>query len=285
MVRFTGGLLLLVLVLSIVAAPIRAEPAPPQIKLSSCVVMATGEGFLSSIAADMRVRFENRSGDTLKTIVWRANTPVGTIDFTDRGTFSPNVSIYRVATHRGRNAIVHRFTLNRIAFDLMGPGLCSVIETINAAGETWKAPGIAPAAIDVPPVPQDWYPPVPATYDNPAHNPVGIMSCQFNLGGGRAWGYIRFRNLSPRTIDRITFRVFFGEAGLDFVNHGSFAPGATVRAGDMTRKDLPPNTYQEYTTLERPETCLAVNAQFADGTLWQNPNAGPTEPPFPVGVP
>ena len=285
MVRVAAGILLLATLLCNAAVPICAEPSPPRIRLSSCVVSASGEGNLDAMAADLRVRFENESTETLKTIVWRAQTPVGTIDFTSNGTFSPQVSVYRVARHRGPASHLSIFVINRTAFDIMGPGVCSVIQTVNAAGEVWQAPGIAPPAIEVPPVPSESAAPVPPSFDNPQHNPIGIISCQFNIGLHRAAGYVRFRNLSSQKIDRITFRAYFGEAGLDFVLQGAFSPGVVVRAGDMTRRELPPNAYQEYVTLETPTSCVAVSAHYADGTLWENPSVPAAEPPFPVGVP
>jgi hypothetical protein len=96
---------------------------------------------------------------------------------------------------------------------------------------------------------------------------------------------VRFRNLSPRPIDSITFRGLFGEAGIDVVKQGMFSTGTFVNTGDMIRRDLPANAYQEYESLDSPTSCVAVSAHYVDGSVWQNPSVSPTEPPFPVGVP
>jgi hypothetical protein len=280
MARLIAGLLILATALLSAAIPLRAETSPPRIRLQSCVVRAVGEGNIESIAALMQVRFMNESAQTLKRIVWRSQTPTGTIDIADTGTFSPGVSIYRHPIYKGK-----AWKVSRNAFQMMGPGLCTVIQTEGADGAIWKATGIAPAAIDIPPSPPDSATPVPPAFDNPEHNPIGIISCRFSLYWGRSHGTVRFRNLSPRPIDSITFRGLFGEAGIDVVKQGMFSTGAFVNSGDMIRRDLPANAYQEYESLDSPTSCVAVSAHYVDGSVWQNPSVSPTEPPFPVGVP
>jgi hypothetical protein len=281
MIRIGAMLMVFAAVLLSAATPLSAETSSSKIRLQSCVLDAFGEGNIDSIAAMLKVRFVNESERTLKRIVWRSQTPAGTIDFADSGTFSPGISVYRHPIYKGKASKSGRFALQ-----LMGPGVCTVIQTEAADGEVWKASGIAAAAIDVPSPPPDSATPVPATFDNPEHNPIGIISCRFSLYWGRGvHGTVRFRNLSPRPIDSITFRGLFGEAGIDVVKHGIFTPGAFVNSGDMIRHELPANVYQEYETLDSPASCVAVSVHYVDGTVWQNPSVSPVEPPFPAGLP
>lgn len=281
MIGIGATLVVFAAVLLSAATSLSAETAPSKLRLQSCVLLAAGEGHIDSIAAMLKVRFVNESGQTLKRIVWRSQTPAGTVDIADSGTFSPGVSVYRQPIYKGK-----AWKAGPFALEIMGPGVCTVIHTEAADGAVWNASGIAPAAIDIPSPPPDSATPVPATFDNPERNPIGIISCRFSLYWGRgAHGTVRFRNLSPRPIDSITFRGLFGDAGIDVVKHGIFTPGAFVNSGDMIRHELPANVYQEYETLDSPASCVAVSAHYVDGTLWQNPSVSPTEPPFPAGVP
>lgn len=117
MARPIAGLLVLATALLSAAIPLRAETSPPRIRLQSCVVAAAGEGNIESIAAQMRVRFVNDSLQTLKRIVWRSQTPTGTIDFADAGTFSPGVSIYRHPVYKGKAS-----KFSRPVQPVLGPG-------------------------------------------------------------------------------------------------------------------------------------------------------------------
>ena len=281
MIRIGAMFMVFVAVVLSATTPLRAETSPSKIRLQSCVLLAAGEGNLDSIAAVMKVRFVNESAQTLKRIVWRSHTPAGTIDIADSGTFSPGISVYRHPFYKGKT-----WKTGRFALEIMGPGVCTVIETETADGEIWKATGIAAASIDIPSPPPDSATPVPATFDNPEHNPIGIISCRFSLYWARgAHGTVRFRNLSSRPIDTITFRGLFGAAGIDVVKHGIFTPGTFVNSGDIVRHELPANVYQEYETLDSPASCVAVSAHYVDGTVWQNPSVSPEEPPFPAGFP
>jgi hypothetical protein len=275
-------LALFAMLLTAGAPALRAQTATPQLRVTSCEVVVAGYGGQESTGAQMLVRFENISPDTLKTIVWRAKTPAGTIDFTDRGTFSPRVSIYRRPQQLGAKFHLDPFARPHLSLDVMGPGVCSPIQTVTAAGDVWKASGAEPAAIHVPAVPSDSDVTVPATFENPEHNPVGIISCQYTIVRGHAYGSVRFRNLSPQTIDSITFRAFYGQAGIDFTYNGRFSPNVLIKSGDMSRRDLPANAPDEYVTLDSPSSCVALNARYSDGTLWQNPSVAATAPPFPV---
>jgi hypothetical protein len=269
------------------ARPSLAEANAPRIRQESCVVVFVGSGTISdNVAVGLRVRWTIESPQTLKTIVWRTTTEFGTADFTANGTFSPNVSIYRSLVVKGERYHVPFNTALRQALDEMGPGLCSVVRTVNADGEVWNAPNTPPAAFDVPTPTPATAEPTPSAYDNPDHNPIGIVSCSFTLQfRGQSWGYVRFKNLSPRTIDSVTFRApFRGGAALDYVADGTFSPGPTIRV-DLRRGDLPPRTYQEYVQPDAPSSCVAVRAHFADGESWMNPKLPAEPPPFPDHVP
>jgi hypothetical protein len=107
---------------------------------------------------------------------------------------------------------------------------------------------------------------------------------------------VRFRNLSSQPIDRVVFRAPYLSGGFDFVDGGSFAPGVLIRsdfqyvfgqrAVGRLNRELPVATPVDYLSSdEDPSNCMTVSAHFADGTMWQNPDAGPTEPPLPTAPP
>ena len=265
------------------ARPSLGDAAAPRIRLQSCLVLFAGSGTIrDNVAASLRARWTIESPQTLKTIVWRTTTEFGTTDFTANGTFSPNVSIYRALDIKGENFHIPLDKLSLHAAEEMGPGVCSVVRTVNAAGEVWEAPNTPPPAFNVPAPTPATADPIPSTYDNADHDPIGIVSCSFTLQfRGQSWGYVRYKNLSSRTIDSVTFRAnFAGGAALDYVNSGRFSPGVTIRA-DIRRGDLPAHTYREYVQPDAPSSCVAVRAHFADGETWLNPRLPAEPPPFP----
>jgi hypothetical protein len=282
MIRVYVAFTLFLAVLANSCLTLDAQTAAPPVRVTSCFVMAIGRGDAESLGSQMRVRFENQTDATYETMVWRATTPAGTIDFTDHGTFSPRVSIARDLEIRGSKLKFNMWSRIYPSFELMGPGVCALVQTVSKTGETWVDRAVAPAAIHIPDIPAESAPSVPTTFDNPLHDPIGIISCQFSIVLARAFGYVRFVNLSPQPIDQITFRAFFGAGAIDFVQRGTFAPNVRVRPGDMSRRDLPPHTFREYVTLESPTSCVAVNARYADKTVWQNPQADVLEPTFPA---
>ena len=276
--RAATGLLAAVAPFLTAAGAPAAQPAAPQIHVVSCKVLVAGHGDLDATATRIDVRFEVRSLP-LREITWRAATPAGTVNVTAFGTFSPGVSIYRGIERRGRDyGKFPRFA----SLETMGPGTCSVVRTVAADGTTWNAQDASSQTLRVPDVPGPRATPVPASLDNPLRDPVGIVSCQFTMEATRAFGYVRFRNLAATTIDRVTFRAFFGSGAVDFELNGRFSPGVTVRAADLTRHDLPPNAFQEYLTLDAPTSCVAVAAHYVDGDQWLNSSVSAAPPPFPV---
>lgn len=83
--------------------PLRAEAQRSTISIhvSSCLVVAFGHGPQSSTLAGTIVEFEKDGDRALRQIVWRANTPAGTLDLVDAGRFSPRVRIRRSLEQRG----------------------------------------------------------------------------------------------------------------------------------------------------------------------------------------
>jgi hypothetical protein len=262
------------------ALSVRAQIQPPPIRVTSCHVNVAGHGDSTTVASQMLVRFVNTSSQTLRSVTWRASTQAGTIDFRDTGTFSPGVNIYRRPVYMGTN--FHRPPLRdrRLSLEATGPGTCEPIKTVAADGAVWHAAVSAPQIL-VPNVPSDGAASVPATFDNASHDPIGIVSCQFAIVRGRAFGHVHFRNLSKNIITSVRFRAFYGPAGLNFDKDGTFSPGVLIDSGTMSRRDLPQNAFDEYVTLEAPQSCTTVSATYQDGTVWQNPAVSPTEPSFP----
>ena len=108
---------------------------------------------------------------------------------------------------------------------------------------------------------------------------------------------VRFLNLSSVTIDRVVFRASYLNGGIDFVDAGRFSPHTLISVpatrnylgqptiGQLIR-DLPATTSFDYYDLDDdPRNCATVRVHFADGTVWQNPDIGPTEPPLPTAPP
>lgn len=255
-----------------------AQTSAPALRVISCLVVLGGHGDSNSIAGEMMVRFVNGTSETFRSITWRADTPAGTLDFSDAGTFSPGVSIYRRLTYWGA---AFRGPRNRPALEVSDPGSCVPIKIITTDGTAWQLPGTSAPAIHIPNVPTDSAVSVPATLHNPSHDPIGIVSCQFAIVRGRAFGHVRFRNLSNHILDSVRFRAFFGAAGIDFYRAGTFSPGVLIDTGDMRRTDLPPNAFDEYLTLDSPDSCTAVTATYSDGATWRNVTVSAAEPRFP----
>ena len=173
-----------------VAADQRADNAP--IKIESCYAIAFGHGDERSTLSGIDVRFKNMTNTTLHEIVWRASTPAGTVDLTATGVFSPGASIRKELERRGSgfHGPMHS------TMEVVGPGVCTAMEFRDANGNVTNEPAPAPVPFYVPPVPADNATPVPASIDSPSGDAVGVVSCAFSIVRGRAYGHVRFRNLS-----------------------------------------------------------------------------------------
>jgi hypothetical protein len=281
------------------APPLRAQttapashPFAPPIQVFSCRVSSDTHNAL------LTVRFRNDSRSTLASILWRAKYGSGYIDFPDRGKFSPGATVVR------RIPLFWRlFGSDPLKHGYAGfpfPENCTIIETKTDDGAEWGTPSNASDSVSIPTIPPDDATPIPASLDNAEHNPIGIIGCQYGVEDWRGYGsngelrghamlYVRFRNLSTTAITRVTFRVPYASGGIDFVDGGLFAPGVLIksdkRADEVMRKlsrdDLPLFPWA-ITSLDEAQNCTTVNVQFADGTTWQNPTVGPTQPPLPT---
>ncbi len=293
------GALFAFLAAFVFAAPsLRAQTAAPAIHVFSCQVTTEPHN------AALTVRFRNDSNTTLTSILWRAKYGSGYIDFPDHGTFPPGT-----VTVRDMSLFWTVLVSSPIKAEYIGlpfPENCSVIETKTADGAEWGTPSSPAQSLNIPTAPPDDATPIPASLDNPLHDPVGIIGCQYavavarqlystRVGGlrGRATLYVRFRNLASTPIARVVFRVPYASGGVDFVDTGAFAPGVFISsdrrpdipARKLSRDDLPLTMPWALTSLDDPQNCTTVNVQFSDGTMWQNPTVGPTEPPIPTTIP
>jgi hypothetical protein len=281
MQRVTTFVLLALVLLSGTLAS--GAQTPPDLRISRCGMDVWGYGNPQITSQLMSIQFENLSAEALTSITWRITTEAGTLDFVDVGHFEPHVTV----AHTFKR--IHGFS-SRVSLEMNDPRACSAIRTVTKSGDIWTEAAVAPATFFVPPVPQDTSVTTPATFDNPSHNPIGIVSCEFTIlphiltKPPRAYGHVYFRNLSQKTIAHITFRAFFGSSGMDFQENGTFSPNTLVNTGDMTRYDLPANVFKDYLDLDSPLSCATVNATYSGGSVWQNPDVGPTEPPFPEPV-
>ena len=245
----------------------------------------------------MEVTFKNASASEYTSITWRASLARGWIDLRDTGDFAPGQTVKRVVYFRG--GVLGGYYDDRSA--------CSAVATQTSNGVQWTAPGVTltPEYFLPTPLPKD-APPVPASIENATGDPVGIVSCRVDIEAGRTHGLgrkagfgvlmVRFENLSSRTIDQVVFRAAYLSGGIDFTYGGHFAPNALVSSdeyvlgnhipGGHLMENLPVSTPVSYVSLDdRPNNCTAVSAKYDDGTVWQNPNAGPTQPPLPTAPP
>lgn len=237
----------MVAMLACLSASYAATPSAPTLQVISCQGLSDYDG--AGIAIDYR----NRSTTAYKTIVWRAIFGGHPFDFIATAHAAPGAQTQRAIWHARSNSEPPRY--NSVQ------GVCRPIEAQQDDGEIWTdsnvtdAPAIAasPSADPLPTARADTASPVPATFDNPLHVPIGIVACNFGFDTVRHRGYgamnVRFRNLSPKTITRVVFRGLFGDGGVDFVFGGTFSPGVLIssnqwvnalvgRAPRLLRSDL-----------------------------------------------
>jgi hypothetical protein len=251
----------------------------------------------------LRIGFRNDTTGELAEIVWRVRFGGAWVDFRDRGPFAPGMTV----THT-LNAPLLTDRIGRFEDAINN---CSVADVQSAAGTEWQAPGFSARLLYSIPTPRpDDVTPLPANIDNPTHDPVGIVGCVAEVDRGRTRGIgrkngvallgVRFRNLSSEPIDQIVFRVWYLSGGVDFIEGGIFSPGTLISSpaiqhpilgppavlGHLSRLDLPVTTPVDFIdTDDDPNNCATVRVHFVDGTVWQNPGIGPTEPPLPTAPP
>jgi hypothetical protein len=287
-------------------AGLRAAPVSPRVHVFSCQVMS---GVLVPRKDDvgLAVRFRNDGADTLNSIVWRAKYADGTVDFIDDGTFSPDLRIDNfVLAEQGSS----RFNWGGLALDalqLVGRGIptgdlmktnlilpqyvsmsdpenCSILRATFEGGETWVNPDLVQqtamlTARTPVPVPSS----APAESSNDALAPIQFSHCTL-IVQNRSWAEVSFRNVSTHVADRVVVRARYGKSGIDFVDQGTFAPGAPIK--HYLKK--PPSDDlrdQAYYSLDDPRECAVVSAHFVDGSTWQNTSLDASPGPVPTAAP
>lgn len=233
------------------------------------------------------IDFRNHSSVAYRTVVWRVSFGGHGFDFISTAHSVPNSETRQPIWHA-------RADSERPAYNTV-EGSCRAIEAQQDDGQIWKDPNVAnapvigasPSADPLPTARPDAASPFPASFDNPLHDPIGIEACNFGFDTVRRRGYgamnIRFRNLSSKTITRIVFRGLYADGGVDFIFGGTFAPGILISSNQwgsaivgkvsrLFRSDLGGNLPPDYNEIDdSPMNCAAVSAQYADGTVWQNP--------------
>lgn len=276
--------------LSICAAVNAASGAPP-VTILSCQIGANTDE-----RPAMTVEFRNESAQQLTRIVWRARVAEGWLDFPDDAGAAPGVTVRR--TLSWKVGLLPGYYSGNVDD-------CRAIAGQSVDGTHWGDLD-APDHFVETPRPDDATP-VPASIDNATKDPIGIVSCIAFFERGRTHGIgrkngaailgVRFLNLSSVTIDRVVFRASYLDGGVDFVDAGRFSPHALIsvpatrnyfgqRVVGQLISDLPATTTFDYYDLDDdPRNCTTVSAHFVDGSVWQNPDVGPTTPPMPTAPP
>ena len=263
-----------------VSAP-QAQDAP-LVAVHSCILGLNAKNIMG-----VSVTFVNNGPEPLTTIAWRVRIDNGWVDIFDHR---------RAATGQELTHTVYSRVFVWGALYRDDPTMCSAVETISARDAEWSAPGFSTqhSVSKLTKRPDDATP-VPASIDNPARDPVGIVACEFSVWRRHGVLEVRFRNLAATTIDRVVFRGAYMSGGFDFTFGGSFAPGVLISSnghyvgapllGRLTRI-LPVDVPFDYDTLsDAPSNCTTISVHFVDGSEWHNPVAGPTEPPMPTAPP
>ncbi len=287
-----GALFAFLAAFAFAAPSLRAQTAAPPIHVYWCQLATAGGG------ATLNVNFRIDGSDALSSITWRVKYGSGWIDLIDTGTFAPGVLI-RKDVHNFASSVA----LTQPYVGMPYPENCAVIATASSSGQTWNDPTVTPnASIPIPLA--DDATSLPPSLDNQLHDPVGVIGCAYGLAPGHASGFlpqkgrsylfVRFRNLAATPLNQVVFRVPYGSGGFDFIEGGTFSPGVLISsaiyvAGQKTTKlfriDIPVQAIYAYLSLDEARNCTTVSARYADGTQWQNPYVGPTEPPLPTPIP
>lgn len=91
----------------------------------------------------------------------------------------------------------------------------------------------------------------------------------YTFSGDQIASWVILLNVSARVVDRVVVRARYGNSGIDFVDEGTFAPGALIKR--VLKKPLSDDLREQvYLSLDDPRDCAAVGAHFADGSAWQN---------------
>lgn len=120
--------------------------------------------------------------------------------------------------------------------------------------------------------------PAPATTPEPS--PVIIDTCRAEFVNYGPFGLIKsvgglqikFTNEGDKTIEIARFAVVFDKNQLNIRDVGTFSPGVTVdhRFRDLNGQD----TKFGFSHEDQPSSCTVFFLKYADGTMWETPNAG-----------
>jgi hypothetical protein len=253
-----------------VPSPSDERSGPPPIRVEHCLLGF--QGFVYNFA----VWFSLDGPNAFKSLTWRIRV---------RGGGWVDLKTTRAVQPGQADEILERFTMNTNSpayISLDDPSACTLIGAVTGDGQTWTDPSALPPPISLPTRAPNDATPIPATVDNATHDPIGIIGCNVHVHGPldyyRAADLeVRFKNVSSKVIDQITFRAFDGSGGVDFVKQGSYSPGVFVLTSAY-RQRLP-DAGAPYESLELADSCAAISATYADGTVWQAPDAGPTSIP------
>jgi hypothetical protein len=284
-------------------SPLRAAPAAPQIHIFSCQV-TSGSGLPHKDDVGLAVRFRNDGPAALTSIMWRAKYGTAPVDFIDDGTFTHDVRIdnYVLAEQGSSHFNWGGFALSAMqlaahtvptgsltATNLVLPEYisteypenCAIVRATFDTGETWVNPDLVQQSILLTkPTPLPLA--VAAQSQGDTLAPVQFSHCTLYLELKPGLDVV-FNNTSSRVADRLVIRATYGKSAVDFVDEGTFAPGALVKHGlrKPITDDLRSHTYFG---LDDPHDCAVVSAHFADGSTWQNPSMDATPAP-PAAVP
>ena len=281
-------------------------PAAPRIHVFSCQVMS-GPLMPRKDDVGLAVRFRNDTADALNSIVWRAKYGNGTVDFVDDGMFSHDIRIDNfvlaeqgsshlnwvgvaadVLLLTGHPAGAGSLTKSNLALpeymSTADPENCSVARATFNSGETWVNPELVQqSAMLTAPTPLPARIVTPNMTQTDSLEPMQFSHCTLMVQVKSELEVV-FRNASTQVADRFVIRASYGKSGIDFVDEGTFAPGALVK--HLLKKPLSDELEdQAYTSLDDPRDCVAVSAHFADGSTWQNPSVSATPGPLPTAVP
>jgi hypothetical protein len=243
---------------------------PPTIKVEHCLL--SFKGFIYNFSA----WFSLGGPSAYRSLTWRARVHGGGwVDLKTTRAVKPGSS----------DEVSQRFVMNPQSpgyISLDDPSACTLIGAETVSGQTWTDPLALPPTVSLPTRPPNDATPLPATIDNLTRDPIGIIGCNVHVDGPldyyRAADLeVRFKNISSKVIHQITFRAFDGSGGVDFLKQGTYSPGVFVLTS-VYRQRLP-DAGAPFESLERPDSCAAVSATYADGTTWQAPEAGPTSIP------
>jgi hypothetical protein len=291
--------------LPLVLAAALAAPARPNIHVYSCQVLS-GTMLPQNDEIGLAVRFQNNSGTTYRSIVWRAQYGPAWIDFVDDGTFSPSVRIdnyvlfeagtthfnwlgaaadvLAIAVHAPANQPVTKSpNLFQPYLGYDDPDNCSIVRTISDDGTLWVNADLTTQKpfVFASPSPSAAASPSPAPSPDPAV-PIDVTSCSPAIGGDAELG-IRYVNLAPRAAKRITFRIPYKDSGIDFADDGTFSQNAAIV--HWLKRPLPQQLRNAaYVPFANPSLCSVVSVQYDDGSTWHNPNVTASPAPLPTPV-